>query len=56
MDAPCTHCGRMAQFVITYEDAMAVQTEEAACPDCKNARAHRVNFNAKPLSEVDVEF
>ena len=56
MEARCAHCTDVAQYVITYEDALAVQTQEAACNSCKDARSARDNFNAKSLNAVEVEF
>lgn len=56
MQANCTHCGSVAQFAITYEDALGVQVQEASCGDCADARSARESFNQKRLSAVEVDF
>jgi len=56
MQAKCTHCGDVAQFVITYGDGLGVQVQEAACGSCADTRSFRDGFNKKRLSGVEVEF
>lgn len=56
MEAKCTHCDSVAQFVITYEDAFAVMVQEAACSGCADARSARDKFDKKRLSGVEVDF
>jgi len=56
MEARCAHCQTVAKFVVTYRDGLGVRTQEAACGNCKDARSHREQFDAKRLNAVNVTF